>query len=556
MASCTTSEMGCCRHGARGQCAPGLVGFTTAFDRAGNKLYERALHAEDRSSLYEPYDSNQIPQGGYDSLDRLLQYQRGVLRPIGGDGGNGGGSIVTPIALPNTDQVRTYALDSLGNWRNTVFTPEGGSPQTETRQHNGLNEITRISNPTISELANPSYDLNGNLTNDGTFSYVWDALNRLVAVNNGEEAVGGYYYDALNRRIRKTVGSTNTDFIYSGWRCFEDRNPNGGEESSTDTPIIQYLWGIYLDEVLQITTLVPITTGSGETAKTYDAGTYYALQDLLYRTTATVTINEESAVIQEAYDFDAYGRTLIFNAAGTDDNWWADNAVQVSNSLCQFLFTGQRFDAETGLYYYKRRYYSPVLGRFLSRDPELFGTDAPNLQAYAGSSPSRYVDPIGKQFESSSGCGAGQGGGIARVVAETGQCMMIPPNPPPPTPGASCNIKIRCGPVMSGGWHCGVIAPNGVEYGLGGTGGANSGVSGIAKPYPPEKNPKPVPAAPPQGDIDCPVSCPGQTCAQVQQSIQNYHDNVKPPPSPCGPSPPSYTYQPPPTTTPPNTVGW
>ena len=96
-----------------------------------------------------------------------------------------------------------------------------------------------------------------------------------------------------------------------GWRCFEDRNPaaEGG-----DAAIAQYVWGIYLDELLQITTLVPITTGSGETAKTYDAGTYYALQDLLYRTTATVTINEESAVIQEAYDFDAYGNTLIFNA--------------------------------------------------------------------------------------------------------------------------------------------------------------------------------------------------------------------------------------------------
>ena len=41
---------------------------------------------------------------------------------------------------------------------------------------------------------------------------------------------------------------------------------------------------------------------------------------------------------------------------------------------CPFIFTGQRFDAETGLYYYKRRYYLPVLGRFLSKDPiGLFG---------------------------------------------------------------------------------------------------------------------------------------------------------------------------------------
>jgi hypothetical protein len=64
-----------------------LVGFTTSYDRAGNKFYERALHAENRSSLYEPFDSNQIPQGGYDSIDRLLQYQRGTLAATGGDGG-------------------------------------------------------------------------------------------------------------------------------------------------------------------------------------------------------------------------------------------------------------------------------------------------------------------------------------------------------------------------------------------------------------------------------------------------------------------------------------
>ena len=72
------------------QHATAVVGFTTAFDRASNKFYERALHAENRSHLYEPFDSK-VPQGGYDSLDRLLQYQRGTLDSTGGSGGNGGG---------------------------------------------------------------------------------------------------------------------------------------------------------------------------------------------------------------------------------------------------------------------------------------------------------------------------------------------------------------------------------------------------------------------------------------------------------------------------------
>ena len=54
-----------------------VVGFTTEYDLASNKFYERELHAESRSHLYEPFAGG-VPQGGYDSLDRLRQYKRGV----------------------------------------------------------------------------------------------------------------------------------------------------------------------------------------------------------------------------------------------------------------------------------------------------------------------------------------------------------------------------------------------------------------------------------------------------------------------------------------------
>ena len=64
-----------------------LVGNTTAYDRAGGKFYERALHAEERDNLYQPVDANgniASPLPGYDSVNRLLQYQRGVLDSAGG----------------------------------------------------------------------------------------------------------------------------------------------------------------------------------------------------------------------------------------------------------------------------------------------------------------------------------------------------------------------------------------------------------------------------------------------------------------------------------------
>ena len=373
-----------------------LVGFSTEYDRAGNKFFERALHAENRSHLYEPFDLiTNLPHGGYDSLDRLLQYQRGTLAGAGGgSGGNGGGSISSPISLPGADSLRTYVLDGLGNWRQTAFTPVVGSAQTQIRQHNGLNQITRIQGLTQTNL---SYDgtpgsSNGNLKSDGTLTYAWDALNRLVQVNtSGGTLLAQYFYDALDRRIRKVVSNGGlsgdipngtTDCIYSGWRCVEDRDVN-------NSPTLQYVWGIYLDELLQIRTLVDVTTGSVGNQTTYAANNYYyPLQDLLYRTTAT---SDSSGSVVEAYDTDAYGNTLIFNQAGPGPNWWI-GARRVSNALCQFIFTGQRFGAETGLYYYKRRYYSPVFGRFVSRDP--IAADM-NLYRYAKNRPLTDGDPTG-----------------------------------------------------------------------------------------------------------------------------------------------------------------
>jgi hypothetical protein len=262
---------------------PVLVGFTTAFDRASNKFYERALHAENRSHLYEPFDATtNLAEGGYDSLDRLRQYKRGTLASTGGDGGNGGGSIATAITLPNTDLTRTYDLDGLGNWRNTTFTPEGGSLTAEVRQHNGLNQITRYkqgaSAPVLLSYDGTPGKSNGNLAGDGTYIYTYDALNRMVEIDSAsgdEPELFDYFYDALNRRIRKHIlgdsGST-TDYVYSGWRCIEDRNPvaEGG-----DAPVVQYLWGIYLDEIIQ---LMPVIAINGFTANS----PLYPLQDLLF----------------------------------------------------------------------------------------------------------------------------------------------------------------------------------------------------------------------------------------------------------------------------------
>jgi RHS repeat-associated protein len=58
------------------------------------------------------------------------------------------------------------------------------------------------------------------------------------------------------------------------------------------------------------------------------------------------------------------------------------------------MFTGREYDSETGLYYYRARYYSPQLGRFLQRDPVGYWAGI-NLYTYCSNNPTSWIDPFG-----------------------------------------------------------------------------------------------------------------------------------------------------------------
>jgi RHS repeat-associated protein len=361
-----------------------LVGFTTAYDPSSNKLFERALHAESRSSLYAT-----------DSMDRLLQYQRGVLA-------TGGGSITTPISLPNTNASQSYALDGLGNWLNTGITPEGGTSQLQVRTHNKLNQITAFgvsptSTPVLYDQGNnagsPPQKGNGNIINDGTRANRFDALNRLRTVNRVSDgaAVGAYVYDAVGRRIHRTISNGGVNnvtpfpngtsrYLLSGQRIVEEL---AGVSGSTT---IQYVWGQYVDELIQLKALT--TTGPQPLA----AGNYYLLSDLLCRSAA---LTNSSGGVVEAYDTDAYGNTLLFSAGGGAGGTWFSNAdTQAAYSACRYVFTGREYDAESCTYHYRARYYNVPLGRFLARDPLLYVCGL-NLYQYANCNPLSRTDPSG-----------------------------------------------------------------------------------------------------------------------------------------------------------------
>jgi RHS repeat-associated protein len=206
----------------------------------------------------------------------------------------------------------------------------------------------------------------------------------LAEILTAEDKVKSPFARAGLRAGDNKIPNGTADSRWFGWQMMEERNPYGGS-GSTDTPLKQYIWGSYIDECLQLNLLA--VAGPQQLA----VGVYYPLQDTLYRTMALVN---SSGTPVEAYDTDAYGNTLIFTAADSSGNWWSDSAVQSSYGANDIIYCGYRYDAEAENYYVRNRYYSPVLGRWLTRDPIGYRGGI-NLYGYVDSSPVGNVDAEG-----------------------------------------------------------------------------------------------------------------------------------------------------------------
>jgi RHS repeat-associated protein len=98
-------------------------------------------------------------------------------------------------------------------------------------------------------------------------------------------------------------------------------------------------------------------------------------------------ITDKNGAVVERYNYSPYGEATILDAAGT-------TVLGASTIANPWTFTGRRLDAETGLMYYRARYYDAVLGRFVGRDP-LEYVDGLNLYQYVRNRPIQLTDPFG-----------------------------------------------------------------------------------------------------------------------------------------------------------------
>jgi len=110
-------------------------------------------------------------------------------------------------------------------------------------------------------------------------------------------------------------------------------------------------------------TVADLNDGSGDDRLFYHCNMQYS----------TFALTDETGIIVEGYQYDAYGRQTVITDPGSDGEWFTDDdtlTVDVDSTVDNpYMFQGRRFDAETEMHYYRNRYYNSRLGRFISRDP-------------------------------------------------------------------------------------------------------------------------------------------------------------------------------------------
>jgi RHS repeat-associated protein len=206
--------------------------------------------------------------------------------------------------------------------------------------------------------AGSALDSNGNtltkVVSSNTTSYAWDYENRLTSVTlPGSGGTVSFKYDPFGRRIYKSSSSGTSVYAYDGENLIEETN-------STGAVVARYEQTQNIDEPL---------------AMLRSSVTSYFHVDGLGSVTS---LSNAAGSVANTYTYDSFGKLT----------------ASTGSLVNPFQYTARESDTETGLYYYRARYYDSNPGRFLSEDPIDFAGGI-NFYAYVQNDPLNLADPLG-----------------------------------------------------------------------------------------------------------------------------------------------------------------
>lgn len=280
----------------------------------------------------------------------------------------------------------SFSYDALGNRQGSDNLVASRGTVNFTRRDNGLNQYLNWTPSVIyhdDNHPNPPgppvwvYPANGVMMAEGWITASYNALNQPVAM--WCPAYGSNYlwfgYDPLGRCVKRWMGPVTanapgthpaTYFYYDGWNLAQE-----GPNASTADRL--YVHGGRVDEI------VASQVGGQWYNHHYDARGHCTL------------LTNTSGVLEQQYDYDAFGFPYFYTATGAKLN---ASAVKT-----RFLFTGREWLNDLRVYDYRKRVYQPELGRFLQPDPLQFEAGDYNLYRYCHNDPVNKFDPFGLATE-------------------------------------------------------------------------------------------------------------------------------------------------------------
>ena len=190
------------------------------------------------------------------------------------------------------------------------------------------------------------------MSNNVVAAYTWDYDNMLTGATISGTSYT-YAYDPLGQRVKRVAGGAETRYIVAGGTVL-------AEMDASNNITAYYVYGMGL---------ISKVTPSG-------SAYYYHYNNL----GSTVAMTDSSGNIVNKYAYDPYGKVLS----------------QVEGISNPFKYVGAFgvMDEGNGLLYMRARYYDPITGRFISKDP-IGWAGGLNLYNYVGGNPVNWVDPWG-----------------------------------------------------------------------------------------------------------------------------------------------------------------